>query len=127
MSINPGDPFLVLIKDFGWLGVVLWIVFDKVLPWVKDVIAPEIKAKRRMEMEELKRKAVQDDRWMATVKALGENLKENTQVLGQLGTTLSVTCDRLNAVHEDVKFNRNGMAVLLERKTAARKKPADKP
>jgi hypothetical protein len=45
------DPLTIVLRDYGWVGVVLWLIVRDVWPFLKDHIYPDAIAERKRKQE----------------------------------------------------------------------------
>jgi hypothetical protein len=50
-EITPADPLAVLLHDYGWAAVLVWLVYREVWPFIKEHVFPAAIAERKQRME----------------------------------------------------------------------------
>jgi len=111
--MQPIDPLAGLLHDWGWTGVILYLLASKGLPWLLDTFWPE---RMKAKLAEAERKAKQEERQICASERLND-------LVNALTTQLTIHNERINTVLDDTGYMRTGVTKLLERKELAEAAP----
>jgi hypothetical protein len=124
--VTSPEPFFSLLRDYGWIGVLIWLAAMQVWPWFRDKVYPDLAAARTkaaFERAELQRQLVEeahrreDRAWSA--------LASNTTAIVSLQTTLAQMDSTLRIQSQALGELSNDVAALYAHLRANR--PSDAP
>ncbi len=101
------DPYLIGLRDYGWMAVLMLFMIKDVWPWFRDHVFPQARQER---MNEAKRKADQELRQTKALEAIAE-------ATNQININNALTSERLatlaNLLGEHDRYTRDSVQEMF--------------
>lgn len=118
-----------IIKDYGWIGVIILLFFDRVWPTLQEHFSATHKARLAREDEDRRTRAQQNERQITVLEQLGGQLHTFGLALMTIAERLNrvetTQNERFNKIEYDQDVMREALAILADRKQQQRKQAAD--
>jgi predicted nuclease with TOPRIM domain len=68
--------FDVLLEKYGWAGLAIFLAFERVWPWLRELTSQERRAKLTADQHERERVAKYEERQIAALEAVSQSLAQ---------------------------------------------------
>jgi hypothetical protein len=102
-----------LLANYGWLGIVVYIITREMLPWLREHFSAAHKEKLAREEEDRQTRAKREEKLTLVLEQFGSQLHT-------FGLAMTVVTERLTAIERDQDIVMRTMEVLADRKQRER-------
>jgi hypothetical protein len=102
-----------IVKDYGWIGIIILLFFDRVLPVLREHFSATHKRRMAQEDEDRARTAKREERIITVLEQFGGQLQT-------FGLAMTVTTERLTSIERDQESMQQALVILADRKQQQR-------
>lgn len=101
--------FTSIIKDYGWLGVLVLLFSREIVPLLREYFSTSYKRRMAQEDDDRARAAKREERIITVLEQFGSQLHT-------FGLAMTVTTERLTSIERDQESMQQALAILADRK-----------
>lgn len=103
------DPTQVLLHQYGLWGVIVWLIFRDLVPFLKEQFSASHKARIAQQEEERRIRAAREEKLTTVLEQFGSQLHT-------FGLAMTVVTERLTAIERDQDIVMRTVEILADRK-----------